>query len=63
MTKTLKTIHIYVAILDECVEDWELTTAAVLGEGLYRLQASPSYDAVMDDWEFLPGTIVHLEER
>ena len=53
---------VYVALLEEGVPCWRPTTAIYLGDGAYRLLATPDYDAAGEKWEFKPDSVVNCEE-
>lgn len=38
------------------------TNALGLGNGLYKILPTPTYDPSVEKWEFVPGDIVRLEE-
>jgi hypothetical protein len=56
-------ITIYVRLLDEGTEVWRPAKAVTVGEGLYRLLATPDYDLVDEEWEFPPGSIVAGKQK
>ncbi len=58
-----ETVEIYVYLEDEGVDVWRPTTAKSLGEGRYLLQATPDYDPDLEQWEFVPGTVVSSRMR
>lgn len=59
--RPLKTLYVY--LLDEGVDVWRPTEAIDLGDGLYELLPTPDYDPEDEVWEFLPGTIVRVENK
>jgi hypothetical protein len=58
---TSKRVEIYVRLLDEGTEVSRPTYALDLGNGLFRLEPSPSYDPEVETWEFEPGAEVRGE--
>ncbi len=56
-------IVIYVRLLGEGTEVCRPATAIDLGNGRFRLQPTPDYDPLDEDWEFAPGTEVRGETR
>lgn len=53
------TVPIYVRIPDEYGA--MLTQAIPLENGLYKILPTPDYDPKLEDWEFVPGSIVRCE--
>jgi hypothetical protein len=50
---------IYIPLLDEGTSVMRPTQGELLGGGLYRVLATPTYDPDDEHWEFPPGTVVH----
>ncbi|MCP5362258.1 MAG: hypothetical protein H6908_06480 [Hyphomicrobiales bacterium] len=44
-------------------QDFQPTSARGLGNGLYEVLPTPQYDPKEQQWEFPPGSIVHLEKK
>lgn len=53
-----KTVEVYVELLEEGTDTWRPTQAVDLGNGAYKLLATPDYDPENEIWAFLPGSIV-----
>lgn len=53
---------IYVRLLDEGTETFTGALAKPIGSALYEIVATDHYDPEDQQWEFLPGTKVRLEE-
>ena len=49
---------LYVELLDEGIRCLRPTLGIPLGEGRYRLLATPNYDPKDERWEFQPGSVV-----
>lgn len=58
----MKTIKLYVQLLDEGVPTMRPTRAEALNNGLYKLLPTEDYDPEDEVWEFLPGAIVSKKE-
>jgi hypothetical protein len=58
-----ETVEIYIRLLDEGTECSRLAQALDLGDGLFRVLPSSSYDSADEIWEFPPGSIVRSEVR
>jgi hypothetical protein len=56
-------VTIYVALLDEGTPTLRGTDALDLGDGLYKIMATPYYNPDDEVWEFPPGSIVKGERR
>ena len=54
---------VYVQLLNEGTRVWRPTNARFIKDDLYELLATEDYDAEDEEWEFLPKTIVHTEQR
>jgi hypothetical protein len=65
MASSTDKVTIYVRLLDEGVEVFRPTLAEAVGQGRYRLLATPDYDPEDEKWEFTPGTVVagSMEKR
>lgn len=59
----MTTKKIYVFLPDEAVDTWRPTQAIDLGDGLYQILATDNYDPEDEVWEFVPGTIVKVEDK
>jgi hypothetical protein len=57
-----KTIEVYVTLFDEGTDTIRPTKAIHLGDGLYKLLATPWYDPEDETWEFLPESIVRIKK-
>lgn len=53
---------IYVRLLDEGTPCHRPAEAVYLGDGVYRLLATPDYEQANEHWEFEPGSIVCCDE-
>jgi hypothetical protein len=58
-----KTVEIYIRLLDEGIECSRPTQALDLGNGLFKVLATSSYDPANEVWEFPPDSIVHSAFR
>jgi hypothetical protein len=58
-----QTKTIYVRLLHEGTEASRPTQAVEIGNGLFKILATPDYDPDDEDWEFLPGSVVRCESR
>jgi hypothetical protein len=58
-----QTVEICVRLLHEGTECSRPTQALDLGNGLYKILATPHYDPEDEVWEFLPDSIVRSEIR
>ncbi|MFO1009460.1 MAG: hypothetical protein U1F29_05300 [Planctomycetota bacterium] len=56
-------IRVYVRLLNEGTLCFRPTTGLVAAPGVVRLDATPDYDSVDEEWEFTPGTLVTLTVR
>jgi hypothetical protein len=56
MTSSTETI--FVALLNEGTSVWRPTQAVALGQGVYRVLATPDYVRDEEIWEFPPGSVV-----
>ncbi len=54
-------VEIYVALLNEGTAVWRPVKAEQISEGVFRILPENDYDPSIEDWEFLPGTIVQCE--
>jgi hypothetical protein len=50
---------IYVRLLNEGTPVMRPTNAVHLGNDVYRVLATDGYDPDDEEWEFVPGTLVH----
>ena len=55
--------QLYVRLLDKGSEVSRPTLAHEVGGGLYKLFPTPDYDTDNESWEFVPGSMVRVEER
>lgn len=55
-------VQIYVRLPEEETPTSRPTQAIALGNGLYKLLPTENYDPDDELWEFLPGSIVHVEK-
>lgn len=62
MEEQLDIIDVYIELLDEGTETWRPAKAQNIGNGLYRLLANVNYNPEDEEWAFLPGDIVRIEE-
>ena len=62
MAKSKHTETIYVRLLEEAVDVWRPVSAAILGEGRYRIISEPP-DPENEKWEFQFGDVVHCIEK
>ena len=53
--------RVYVRLLNEGTEVFRPTFAAELGEGLFKLIATPDYDPENEEWEILPNATVRIK--
>ena len=60
MIPTITKIHI--RLLNEGVETVKRVEAEKIADNLYRLLQPLDYDALDEEWEFLPGSIVRCEK-
>jgi hypothetical protein len=56
----VKTVDIYVALLDEAVDVWRPVKAEYLGGDVYRI-VEQLYDREVEAWQFEPGEEVVCE--
>lgn len=62
-SKPKKKIKIFVRLLEEGTEVSRPAEALDLGNGLFRILATPTYDTEDERWEFPPDSIVRLEKH
>jgi hypothetical protein len=55
---SIKTIEIYVPLLNEGTEVMRPTTGLVLAPDVIEVQPTRDYDPTSEDWQFPPGTKV-----
>jgi hypothetical protein len=55
-------VEIYVRLLDEGTDCTRPTLGIVLENGLIQLLPTDNYDPDDEHWEFLPGSIVRVQE-
>jgi hypothetical protein len=58
-----ETVEIYIRLLDEGTECSRPTQALDLGNGLFKVLATSSYDPADEVWEFPPDSIVRSAIR
>jgi hypothetical protein len=58
-----ETVEIYIRLLDEGTECSRPTQALDLGNGLFRVLPTSSYDPENEVWEFPPNSIVRSAIR
>lgn len=58
-----RTVALYVRLLNEGTDVFRPTQAIDMGNGLFKILATPDYDPDDEEWEFLPGTTVRSEPR
>ena len=56
-----ETVEVYIQLLEEGTPTARPTRAIPLGNGLYKILATPDYDPEDEIWEFLPGSIVRCK--
>lgn len=54
---------IYIRLLDEGTEVFRPTTAEEAEGSLFRVLPIPNYDPEDEKWEFVPGSLVGVEQR
>lgn len=57
------TVKIYIELLEEGTPTIRGTDAISLGNGVYKVLATPNYDPEDEIWKFLPGSLVRCEPR
>jgi hypothetical protein len=55
-----KKTQVYVRLLKEGTEVFRPTLAVDLGDGFFKLMATPEYDPNDEDWEIPPNTTVRI---
>lgn len=63
MDSSTNLVKVYVRLLKEGTEVSRPTQALNLGDGTFRLLPTSDYDPEDEEWEFLPGSIVHAQRR
>lgn len=63
MDSVTSPVDVYVRLLNEGTEVSRPTRALDLGNGLFRILATPDYSPDDETWEFPPGSIVKCERR
>jgi hypothetical protein len=65
MASCTSPVEIFVPLLHEGTDVVRPTKAERLSQGRYRILPTPGYSKELEDWEFVPGTIVEcrLESR
>jgi hypothetical protein len=52
---------IYIKLLNEGTDSWRPTSGEKIGENLYKVLSIDNYNPEIEEWEFIPGTIVKCE--
>ena len=52
---------VYVALLGEGTDVWRPAPARHIDGNLYELLATPDYDENLEDWQFIPSSIVQCK--
>jgi hypothetical protein len=60
---TIKSITIYVKLLNEGIEVYRPVNADCLSNGCYQLKGFDIFDPEDEQWEFLPGSLVKATTR
>ena len=55
--------QVYVRLLNEGTNVFRPVSAIQIDAGLYQLEGFDIYDPDDEEWEFLPGTVVLVEEQ
>ncbi len=55
-------LTVYVRLLGEGTEVSRPTQAALVKEGVYQLLPNQEYDSKDEQWEFPPGSMVHVAQ-
>ncbi len=63
MDSNTRIVTIYVRLLDEGTEVSRPTKALDLGNGLFKVLATPTYDPEDEKWEFPPESIVKVAKQ
>lgn len=63
MENPLRTVKIFVRLLDEGTEVFRPTQAIENDDGTFTLVPSVDYDTEDESWEFPPGSIVRAEKK
>lgn len=54
---------IYIPLLNEGTAVWRPAIGEHIRDSLYRVLATKGYDPEVEDWKFLPGSIVRCEKQ
>ena len=54
---------IYVELLGEGTKVYRPVPASKISDNLYKIGGSEIYDPDDEEWEFLPGSVVKVEEK
>lgn len=54
---------IYIRLLNEGTDVWRPAKGEYLSDSIYRVLKIDNYDPDIEEWEFLPGTVVRCEEQ
>jgi hypothetical protein len=49
---------IYIKLLDEGTDAWRPTLGEMIVENIFQVLPTNDYDPELEEWEFIPGTIV-----
>lgn len=55
--------NIYVRLLKEGTVCYRAVKAAEVENGKYQIIGMDNYDTDIEEWEFSPGTIVHVQQH
>ena len=53
---------VYVQLLNEGTSAWRPADARFIKDDIYELLSNMHYDPKDEEWEFVPGTLVHCEQ-
>ncbi len=54
---------IYIRLLNEGTDVWRPAKGECLSDSIYRVLKIDNYDPDIEEWEFLPGTVVRCEDQ
>ena len=57
----LSTRTIYIKLLNEGTDVWHPTQGEEIAENIFKVLPTDNYKPDIEEWEFLPGTIVKCE--
>jgi hypothetical protein len=52
---------IYIRLLNEGTDVWRPTLGEKIEDNVYKILPKDDYDPELEEWEFIPGTIVKCE--